>query len=197
QACRAHLAERPAGQKQLHHRDDEEHPARGHEPPGLAGRRRPKGARNRLVEHSSHSTRVPAAYTRPVAPVTSRQEVAQTLFAPLGPTYDRYARLLSFGQDPRWRRFLVSRVEATPTDALLDGAAGTGAVAAELTRRRGCTIVGLDQSPEMLAVARQRLPATVRLVLGEADDLPFPDASFAGLTFTYLMRYVDDPAATL
>jgi len=119
------------------------------------------------------------------------------LFAPLGPTYDRYATLLSFGQDARWRRFLVSRTRAGPADTVLDVATGTGAVAAELIRQTGCTVVGLDQSAEMLAEARRRLPASVELVEGEADRLPFPDASFSALTFTYLMRYVDDPAATL
>jgi demethylmenaquinone methyltransferase/2-methoxy-6-polyprenyl-1,4-benzoquinol methylase len=119
------------------------------------------------------------------------------LFAPLGPTYDRYASLLSFGQDPRWRRFLVSRVRAGPSDTVLDVATGTGAVASELIARTGCTVVGLDQSSEMLAEARRRLPAGVELVEAEADHLPFPDASFDALTFTYLMRYVDDPGATL
>src|SRR5262245_49754308 len=49
----------------------------------------------------------------------------------------------------------------------------------------------------MLEVARGRLPAGVELVEGEADHLPFPDGAFAALTFTYLLRYVDDPAATL
>src|SRR5437763_868850 len=88
------------------------------------------------------------AMMRSVSEVTARE-----LFAPLGPTYDRYARLLSFGQDPRWRRFLVSRV---PEGArVLDVATGTGAVALEL-QTRGCTVVGVDQSPEMLAVARRR-----------------------------------------
>src|SRR5207244_3972917 len=86
---------------------------------------------------------------------------ARTLFAPLGPTYDRYAALLSFGQDPRWRRFLVSRVEAGPGDTVLDVATGTGAVARELLARKRCTVVGLDQSPEMLAEARRRLPEAV------------------------------------
>jgi len=122
---------------------------------------------------------------------------ARTLFAPLGPTYDRYAAALSFGQDPRWRRFLVSRVEADPTDTVLDVATGTGAVAGELLRQKGCTVVGLDQSPEMLAEARRRLPESVQLVEGTAERLPFPDASFDALTFTYLLRYVSDPAATL
>jgi demethylmenaquinone methyltransferase / 2-methoxy-6-polyprenyl-1,4-benzoquinol methylase len=122
---------------------------------------------------------------------------ARTLFAPLGPTYDRYAAVLSLGQDGRWRRFLVSRVEVDARDTVLDVATGTGAVARELVARKGCTVVGLDQSPEMLAEARRRLPARVTLVEGEADSLPFPDATFDALTFTYLLRYVPDPAATL
>jgi len=132
-----------------------------------------------------------------MAAVSPRRQHAQALFAPLGPTYDRYAALLSFGQDPRWRRFLVSRTRAHPGDTVLDVATGTGAVAAELIRRKGCTVVGLDQSPDMLAEARRRLSPGVELVEGDADHLPFPDESFAALTFTYLMRYVDDPAATL
>jgi demethylmenaquinone methyltransferase/2-methoxy-6-polyprenyl-1,4-benzoquinol methylase len=122
---------------------------------------------------------------------------ARALFAPLGPTYDRYASLLSFGQDPRWRRFLVSRIEAGPDDTVLDVATGTGAVASDLLRTKGCSVVGLDQSADMLAEARRRLPAAVELVEGDAQELPFPDASFDGLTFTYLLRYVEDPAETL
>jgi demethylmenaquinone methyltransferase/2-methoxy-6-polyprenyl-1,4-benzoquinol methylase len=120
------------------------------------------------------------------------------LFAPLGPTYDRYSSLLSFGQDPRWRRFLVSRVDVGAGDRVLDVATGTGMVARELVRRTGCTVVGLDQSPEMLASAAERtrgLPVT--LVEGRAESLPFGDDEFAALTFTYLLRYVDDPAATM
>ena len=128
---------------------------------------------------------------------SARTRHALGLFAPLGPTYDRYAALLSLGQDPRWRRFLVSRVEAGPGERVLDVATGTGAVAGELLRQKGCAVVGVDQSPEMLAVARRRLPAAVQLVEASAEDLPFEDASFDGLTFTYLLRYVDDPAATL
>ena len=122
---------------------------------------------------------------------------ARTLFAPLGPTYDRYASLLSFGQDPRWRRFLVSRVDVGPRETVVDVATGTGAVARELVAQKGCTVVGVDQSPEMLAEARRRVPRGVTLVEGRAEELPFPAAAFDALTFTYLLRYVDDPAATL
>ena len=127
---------------------------------------------------------------------------APKLFAPLGPTYDRYARLLSLGQDPRWRSFLVSRLELRPDARVLDVATGTGAVALELVRRYGCSVVGIDRSPEMLAVARRRvvdhgLGANIELLEGRAEQLPFADASFDALTVTYLLRYVDDPAATI
>ena len=134
--------------------------------------------------------------------LSERREHAQRLFSPLAPTYDRYARLLSLGQDPRWRSFLVSRVRAGPGDRVLDVATGTGAVAIQLARDLRCEIVGLDQSAEMLAAARERvaragLSDRIELVEGHADELPFEDASFDALTFTYLLRYVPDPAATL
>ena len=133
---------------------------------------------------------------------TARNESALQLFAPLAATYDRYARLLSFGQDPRWRSFLVSRVEARPGDVVLDVACGTAAVALELARRYGCSVVGVDQSPEMLAEARRRVAGAraserVRLEEARAEELPYEDESFDALTFTYLLRYVDDPGATL
>jgi demethylmenaquinone methyltransferase/2-methoxy-6-polyprenyl-1,4-benzoquinol methylase len=120
---------------------------------------------------------------------------ATTLFAPLGPRYDRWATILSFGQDPRWRRFLVSRV---PSDSghVLDVATGTGLVAEQL-RQDGHRVTGLDQSPDMLAVAQRRFGDAVELVEGSAEKLPFDDASFDHLTFTYLLRYVDDPGAVL
>ncbi|HZS30268.1 MAG TPA: class I SAM-dependent methyltransferase [Gaiellaceae bacterium] len=133
---------------------------------------------------------------------TGRTRHARELFAPLGPTYDRYASLLSFGQDPRWRRFLVSRI---PADArrVLDVASGTAAVAIELARaERDRTVVGIDQSPEMLAAGRERLERAglagrVELREGRAESLPFADGEFDALTFTYLLRYVDDVPATL
>jgi demethylmenaquinone methyltransferase/2-methoxy-6-polyprenyl-1,4-benzoquinol methylase len=132
----------------------------------------------------------------------SPSELARGLFAPLGPSYDRYARALSFGQDPRWRRFLVSRVEAGADDVVLDVATGTGAVALELVRQRGCSVVGVDQSPEMLAEGRRRVMLAaetrrVTLVEGPAERLPFDDASFDGLTAAYVLRYLDDLPAGL
>jgi demethylmenaquinone methyltransferase / 2-methoxy-6-polyprenyl-1,4-benzoquinol methylase len=127
---------------------------------------------------------------------------AAQLFAPLGPTYDRWGAVLSFGQDPRWRRFLVSRIDAAPTDTVLDVATGTAAVALELVRQKDCHVVGIDQSPQMLEEGRRRVALAaatrkVRLQQGDARALPFEDGQFDALTFTYLLRYVEDPAATL
>lgn len=135
-------------------------------------------------------------------PRSPRKRHALDLFAGLPRGYDRMGAVLSFGQDPRWRRMLVGVVDPRPGQRVLDVATGTGLVAAELAAR-GCKVVGLDQSEEMLAAARTRLagaPALaerVTLVRGEAERLPFADAEFDALTFTYLLRYVDDRQATM
>jgi demethylmenaquinone methyltransferase / 2-methoxy-6-polyprenyl-1,4-benzoquinol methylase len=127
--------------------------------------------------------------------MSARTAHARELFAPLGPTYDRVGAALSLGQDPLWRRFLVGRL---PRDRghVLDVACGTGLVSVELLRR-GFHVTALDQSPEMLAVARRRLDGRVTLLEASAEALPFEEGRFDHLTVTYLLRYVDDPGATL
>jgi demethylmenaquinone methyltransferase / 2-methoxy-6-polyprenyl-1,4-benzoquinol methylase len=133
---------------------------------------------------------------------SARTRHARELFAPLGPTYDRYANLLSFGQDPRWRSFLVSRIPRE-AERVLDVASGTAAVAIELARAAPArTVLGVDQSPEMLAAGRERiehdgLGERIELRESRAESLPFADGEFDALTFTYLLRYVDDVPATL
>ena len=126
--------------------------------------------------------------------LSERRRHALALFAPLGPTYDRVGSALSFGQDPRWRRFLVSRL---PPDGghVLDVATGTGLVA-EALLEQGFRVTGLDQSTAMLAVARERFGDRVTLVEGRRNGCRSGPA-FDHLTFTYLLRYVDDPGATL
>ncbi len=132
---------------------------------------------------------------------TDRNRFASRLFAGIAPEYEWMGALLSFGQDPSWRRYLVSRVNAIPGSWVLDAATGTGLVARALAVRN-LRVVGLDQSEPMLrraaqAVRREGLGAQVHLVLGRAESLPFPDETFDAVTFTYLLRYVEDPAATL
>jgi demethylmenaquinone methyltransferase/2-methoxy-6-polyprenyl-1,4-benzoquinol methylase len=131
-----------------------------------------------------------------VEDASPRTQHARRLFAGLGSAYDRMGAILSFGQDPRWRRFLVSRLPLD-TPAVLDVATGTGLVARELLRTgRARAVTGLDQSEAMLHEGRRRTSGA-RLVLGRAEGLPFADGAFDALTVTYLMRYVDDPGETL
>jgi len=134
--------------------------------------------------------------------LSARKQHALELFAGLPGHYDRMGAVLSFGQDPRWRRAMVSAVEPRPGQRVLDVATGTGLVAFALARH-GAEVVALDQSEEMLAGAQARQAGAgptagqVSFVRGQAEQLPFPDACFDALTFTYLLRYVDDPQATM
>ena len=132
---------------------------------------------------------------------TAVKRQALELFSGLPRRYDALSAALSFWQDPRWRRALVSAAAPKPGDRVLDVATGTGMVAAELLARCDCSVVGIDQSAEMLAAARARFASRegsrVELIEGQAEALPFPDASFDALTFTYLLRYVDAPRATV
>jgi demethylmenaquinone methyltransferase / 2-methoxy-6-polyprenyl-1,4-benzoquinol methylase len=136
------------------------------------------------------------------SPPSSRKRQALALFAGLPSQYDRMGAVLSFGQDPRWRRALVGAVDPQPGWRVLDVATGTGLVAFALARR-GCEVTAPDQSEAMLGGARERLARhpgledRVTFVQGQAERLPFADASFDALTFTYLLRYVDDRAATM
>ena len=119
---------------------------------------------------------------------TSPPELAREIFAPIAPTYERWARLLSMGQDARWRRSMVAGLGLSPGSRVVDVAAGTGSIT-RLVRSQGLEVVSVDQSPEMTEMA-QRQDAVA--VLATAERLPFPDGAFDGVTFGYLLRYVDD-----
>jgi demethylmenaquinone methyltransferase/2-methoxy-6-polyprenyl-1,4-benzoquinol methylase len=125
---------------------------------------------------------------------------AQSLFSPLPVRYDRLAEVLSFGQNGRWRRAMVDHVVEASPDLVLDVATGPGGVALQLAARTGGRVVGVDLTEAMLRQARHnvaRAGARISLSLGRGEQLPFADATFDAVTFTYLLRYVDDPAATI
>ncbi len=130
-----------------------------------------------------------------------RKREALELFRGLPARYDALSAALSFWQDPRWRRALVSALSPEPGQRILDVATGTGMVAAELLARADCKVVGVDQSAEMLAAARARFAASpgvqVELIEAQAEALPFAEGSFDALSFTYLLRYVEDPRAVM
>ncbi len=134
--------------------------------------------------------------------MSQRTRHANVLFAGIAPEYEWMGAVLSFGQDARWRREMVRRVNAVPGALVLDVASGTGLVARELAVRKHVRVVQLDASEAMLRaglpVGRAAGPAMDLMpVLGRAERLPFADGTFDSVTFTYLLRYVDDPEATL
>ena len=142
-----------------------------------------------------------------VAPLSPRKRHAVDLFSGLPRQYNWMGAALSFGQDPRWRHRLVAEMAPAPDQRILDVATGTGMVAFELAAR-GADVVGLDQSEAMLGAARRRLAGStdraghngtgrISFIRGEAERLPFAAGEFDALTFTYLLRYVDDRAATI
>lgn len=127
---------------------------------------------------------------------------APEIFDGIAPQYSWMGAIWSFGQDARWRRTMVANVSAIPGARVLDVAAGTGLVSRELAARKLVNVVSLDANERML---RAGLPANdaaglgarITPILARAEALPFPDASFDAVTFTYLLRYVDDPGTVL
>jgi len=129
-------------------------------------------------------------------------DFARHLFDPLPPRYNRLATVLSFGQDGRWRSTMVDRVIDSRPALILDVACGPGAVTKRLARKTSAHVIGVDLNGAMLRQGRANLQGShleerASLVLGRAEQLPFADATFDALTFTYLLRYVSDPRATL
>lgn len=131
-------------------------------------------------------------------------EFTRGLFDGLPKRYDLLAEVLSFGQNRRWRHAMIDAALRISPGArrVLDVATGTAGVALAWVRRAPVEVVGVDLTEEMLREGRTRVArngdeSRIRLVACRAERLPFPDESFDALTFTYLLRYVTDPAATL
>lgn len=133
---------------------------------------------------------------------TDPTRFARRLFAGLPDRYDRLGAVLSLGQDRRWRRAMVDPVVAADPRSVLDVATGPAGVALQLAARTRAHVTGLDVSRDMLRagvanVARRGQGERISLLLGQGQRLPFADATFDAVTFTYLLRYVTDPAATI
>jgi demethylmenaquinone methyltransferase / 2-methoxy-6-polyprenyl-1,4-benzoquinol methylase len=135
---------------------------------------------------------------------TEPNAFARELFKGLPARYDLLAEVLSFGQNQRWRGAMVDAVLTMngSSGRVLDVATGTAGVSLMLTDRSNVTTTGIDISMDMLRrgqsrVARHSRADRIRLVLTKAEQLPFAAGTFDALTFTYLLRYVTDPAATL
>lgn len=126
---------------------------------------------------------------------------AADLFRGLPERYDLLAEILSFGQNARWRNELVGRIASSKPRHVLDVATGTAGVAIAMARKTGASVTGVDITEPMLERGRRRVESEglgdrIKLEIGRAEELPFDAASFDAVSFTYLLRYVQDPAAT-
>lgn len=118
-------------------------------------------------------------------------ETAKRIFGPIGSSYERWAAILSLGQDARWRRTMVEGLGLPTRASVLDVAAGTGSIS-RLLQERGHQVTAVDLTPEMIRHHPGR-----RRVLARGERLPFADGTFDALTFGYLLRYVDDPLGSM
>jgi demethylmenaquinone methyltransferase/2-methoxy-6-polyprenyl-1,4-benzoquinol methylase len=171
----------------------------------------PESGRNRWSRAPEYQCRVRLDVADPTyseamrahAPASSPENAfAKGLFEGLPRRYDALAELLSFGQNARWRRELVGRIAAAGPRRILDVATGTAGVAMELARRTEAEVIGVDISEPMLARGRRRVSAAgladrIKLEPGRAEAIRQDDASFDAVSFTYLLRYVADPDATM
>ncbi len=133
---------------------------------------------------------------------SAENEFAVKLFRHLPRRYDLLAEVLSFGQNARWRGELVKHVAGAEPRRVLDVATGTAGVAVAIARSTSAHVTGVDVSDEMLEIGRGRVAAAgleshIELQSARAESLPFADGAFDAISFTYVLRYVSDPPATL
>ncbi len=123
-----------------------------------------------------------------------RARYVQAMFARLAPRYDLMNRLMTGGQDTRWRRIVIEKARIPEKGNLLDIATGTGDIAQMATNQSaGITAVGGDFSLEMMKIGRQkRNRKNILWVAADTLTLPFPTDCFDAVTSGFLMRNVID-----
>lgn len=134
-----------------------------------------------------------------------KQERVRRMFAAIAGSYDLNNRVHSFGLDQRWRRFTVRQANLKGGESVLDCACGTGDLsrlfAEELQKLGAGRVTGLDYTQEMLDVAVQKraqstgpIAREIQYIRGDAQALPFPDATFDAVSIAFGIRNVQDPA---
>jgi ubiquinone/menaquinone biosynthesis methyltransferase len=128
-----------------------------------------------------------------IATPDGKRRYVRVLFATIADRYDLITRLLSYGQDRRWKRRLVAMAAPAPGMLALDLATGTGDIAFRLAAA-GANVVGLDLTPRMIELARAKAgaPAAPRFLVGDMLALPFPAHAFDIVTTGYGLRNVPD-----
>jgi demethylmenaquinone methyltransferase/2-methoxy-6-polyprenyl-1,4-benzoquinol methylase len=152
----------------------------------------------------------------PLPPAGAKAQYVREMFGRIARQYDRMNRLMTVGRDRAWRRYAVAQVVARGTEPelepegaarrVLDVATGTGELALEaLAQDPTLEVVGLDFSPQMLALAQDKAAGAVAgsasgrvglpLVAGDALQLPFADAAFDSILTGFALRNVTDISA--
>ena len=128
-----------------------------------------------------------------------RAEYVQTMFGRIAHRYDLLNRLMTVGQDIRWRRELTRRLEIPPKAVVLDTGAGTGDLALEVKQQHpDATVVASDFTYEMVLVGKQRPGAdSVHWVIADAMHLPFASGCADTVVSGFLLRNVPDVPQTL
>jgi demethylmenaquinone methyltransferase / 2-methoxy-6-polyprenyl-1,4-benzoquinol methylase len=133
-----------------------------------------------------------------IATPEGKRRYVRTLFATIADRYDLITRLLSYGQDRRWKRRLVAMASPRPGMRALDLATGTGDIAFALAAS-GADVIGLDVTRRMIELARAKTSsaAAPRFLVGDMLALPFAARSFDVITTGYGLRNVPDLTAAI
>ncbi|WP_026711047.1 bifunctional demethylmenaquinone methyltransferase/2-methoxy-6-polyprenyl-1,4-benzoquinol methylase UbiE [Flavobacterium filum] len=121
-----------------------------------------------------------------------KEQVAQ-MFDTISGNYDGLNRVISFGTDIKWRKKVLSIVEAKNPTTILDIATGTGDLAILLSKTKAKKIIGLDISAGMLEVGKKKiihkkLDDRIEMILGDSENLPFEDSSIDAITVAFGIR---------
>lgn len=129
-----------------------------------------------------------------------RSQYVQDMFDRIAGRYNLMNRLMTFGQDMKWRRFVVKQAQLPKNGKLLDLATGTGDIAFEaLKTTPSAQIIGADFALQMMIVGKQNPAHGNKIGWAGADalQLPFPDDVFDAVVSGYLVRNVIDIPKTL
>ncbi len=126
------------------------------------------------------------------------------MFDRISPTYDKVNRILSLGQDHRWRKKAAAELPPRPHLEILDLATGTGDQMLAICQQNVAVhrLVGIDLAEEMMSIGRKKFDQTsfksrVEFLRADAEKLPFKNESFDAATFSFGIRNVQSPPQSL
>ncbi|RRQ46520.1 bifunctional demethylmenaquinone methyltransferase/2-methoxy-6-polyprenyl-1,4-benzoquinol methylase UbiE [Chryseobacterium sp. SC28] len=124
---------------------------------------------------------------------SSKKSQVEDMFDNIAPKYDLLNHVLSMKIDVLWRNKLVDMLKKDKPQLVLDVATGTGDLAIAVQKGTGAEVVGLDLSQQMLNVGiekikKQNLDGKISMQKGDAEQLPFEDNKFDGVTVAFGVR---------